>query len=87
MKEEMKGFIKLLKNFSQLQIQETILFLEFIDYTIDPPRYSIEECIKEVLTFKVPLKVKLNFIVLIQIMKILKLSFKMFISVIFLYDS
>ena len=34
--------------------------LEFIDYTIDPPRYSIEECIDRGLTFKVPLKVKLK---------------------------
>ena len=34
--------------------------LEFIDYTIDPPRYSIEECLDRGLTFKVPLKVKLK---------------------------
>ena len=34
--------------------------LEFIDYMIDPPRYSIEECIDRGLTFKVPLKVKLK---------------------------
>ena len=34
--------------------------LEFIDYTIDPPRYNIEECIERGLTFKVPLKVKLK---------------------------
>ena len=32
--------------------------LEFIDYTIDPPRYSIEECINRGLTFKVPLQKK-----------------------------
>jgi len=34
--------------------------LEFIDYTIDPPRYSIEECVQRGLTYKVPLKVKLK---------------------------
>jgi len=34
--------------------------LEFIDYAIDPPRYSIEECISRGLTYKVPLKVKLK---------------------------
>ena len=34
--------------------------LEFIDYTIDPPRYSINECISRGLTYKVPLKVKLK---------------------------
>ena len=27
--------------------------LEFIDYTIDPPRYNIQECIDRGLTFKV----------------------------------
>jgi len=34
--------------------------LEFIDYFIDPPRYSIEECIERGLTFSVPLKAKLK---------------------------
>jgi DNA-directed RNA polymerase subunit beta len=34
--------------------------LEFIDYLVDPPRYSIKECIDRGLTFKVPLKVKLK---------------------------
>jgi len=34
--------------------------LEFIDYAIDPPRYSIEECIERGLTYKVPLKAKLK---------------------------
>ena len=34
--------------------------MEFIDYLVDPPRYSIEECIDRGLTFKVPLKVKLK---------------------------
>ena len=34
--------------------------LEFIDYLVDPPRYSIQECIQRGLTFKVPLKVKLK---------------------------
>ena len=34
--------------------------LEFLDYYIDPPRYSIEECIERGLTFSVPLKAKLK---------------------------
>ena len=34
--------------------------LEFIDYNIDPPRYSIDECIERGLTYKVPLKAKLK---------------------------
>jgi len=34
--------------------------LEFLDYFIDPPRYSIEECIARGLTYSVPLKAKLK---------------------------
>jgi DNA-directed RNA polymerase subunit beta len=34
--------------------------LEFLDYYIDPPRYTIEECIERGLTFSVPLKAKLK---------------------------
>ena len=33
--------------------------LEFLDYFVDPPRYSIEECIDRGLTYSVPLKAKL----------------------------
>ena len=33
--------------------------LEFIDYFIDPPQYSIEECLERGLTYNVPLKAKL----------------------------
>ncbi len=34
--------------------------LEFLDYSIDPARYSIEECIERGLTYSVPLKAKLK---------------------------
>jgi DNA-directed RNA polymerase subunit beta len=34
--------------------------LEFLGYYIDPPRYTIEECIERGLTFSVPLKAKLK---------------------------
>jgi len=34
--------------------------LEFIDYSIDPPRYTIEECLERGLTYSVPLKAKLK---------------------------
>jgi len=34
--------------------------LEFLDYSIDPPRYTIDECIERGLTFSVPLKAKLK---------------------------
>ncbi|HBG41727.1 MAG TPA: DNA-directed RNA polymerase subunit beta, partial [Porphyromonadaceae bacterium] len=33
--------------------------LEFLDYYVDPPRYTIEECIDRALTYSVPLKAKL----------------------------
>ncbi len=34
--------------------------LEFLDYYIDPPRYTIEECLQRGLTYSVPLKAKLK---------------------------
>ena len=34
--------------------------LEFLDYYIDPPRYTIEECLDRGLTYNVPLKAKLK---------------------------
>ena len=34
--------------------------LEFLDYFVDPPRYTIEECIDRGLTYSVPLKAKLK---------------------------
>ena len=34
--------------------------LEFLDYFIDPPRYSLDECLERGLTYSVPLKAKLK---------------------------
>lgn len=34
--------------------------LEFIDYFVDPPRYTIQECIERGLTYSVPLKARLK---------------------------
>ena len=34
--------------------------LEFLDYSLDPPRYSIEQCIERGLTYSIPLKAKLK---------------------------
>ncbi len=34
--------------------------LEFLDYFIDPPRYSTEECLERGLTYSVPLKAKMK---------------------------
>ena len=38
----------------------SIFQLEFLDYFIDPPRYSMEECVERGLTYCVPLKAKLK---------------------------
>ncbi|MBR9917103.1 DNA-directed RNA polymerase subunit beta [bacterium] len=37
-----------------------IFVLEFLDYFVDPPRYTIQECIERGLTYAVPLKAKLK---------------------------
>ena len=34
--------------------------LEFLDYYVDPPRYSIDECLERGLTYSVPLKAKIE---------------------------
>ncbi|QHL88715.1 DNA-directed RNA polymerase subunit beta [Nibribacter ruber] len=36
--------------------------LEFVDYHVDPPKYSVDECIDRGLTYSVPLKAKLRLI-------------------------
>ena len=37
--------------------------LEFLDYFVDPPRYTIEECIERGLTYSVPLKARLKLLI------------------------
>ena len=38
----------------------SIFLLEFLDYYVDPPRYSIDECVQRGLTYSVPLKARLR---------------------------
>ena len=38
----------------------SIFNLEFLDYFVDPPRYTIPECMQRGLTYSVPLKAKLR---------------------------
>jgi len=38
----------------------SIFVLEFLDYFVDPPRYTIEECLERGLTYSVPLKAKMR---------------------------
>ncbi len=59
-KRKHEGLYKVFKeNFPISDSRENYL-LEFIDYTIDPPKYSVDECIDRGLTFAVPLKAKLR---------------------------
>ena len=55
-----KAFSILLKKIFLFRIQEINLYLEFLDYFVDPPRYSIQECIERGLTYSVPLKARLK---------------------------
>jgi len=48
-----------MKNFPITDTRNNFV-LEFLDYSIDPPRYTIDECIERGLTFSVPLKAKLK---------------------------
>ncbi len=57
-KEE--GLCKVFNDHFPISDSRNNFVLEFIDYAIDPPRYSIEECIERGLTYKVPLKAKLK---------------------------
>ena len=48
-----------LENFP-ISDSRNIFLLEFIDYYVDPPRYSMDECVERGLTYCVPLKAKLK---------------------------
>lgn len=59
-KRKTEGLYKVfLENFPIADTRNNFI-LEFLDYYVDPPRYSIEECIERGLTFSVPLKAKLK---------------------------
>jgi DNA-directed RNA polymerase subunit beta len=59
-KRQNEGLYKVFaENFPISDSRENFV-LEFVDYTIDPPKYSVDECIDRGLTFSVPLKAKLR---------------------------
>ncbi len=59
-KREEEGLYKVfMENFPISDSRENFE-LEFIDYTVDPPKYSVQECIERGLTYSVPLKAKLR---------------------------
>ncbi len=55
-----KACILFSRRTSQSPTPGTIFVLEFLDYFIDPPRYSIDECLEQGLTYGAPLKAKLK---------------------------
>ncbi len=54
------GLYKVFKENLSVDDTRNHFHLEFLDYYIDPPRYSIEECLERGLTYAVPLKAKLR---------------------------
>ncbi|MEQ8881405.1 MAG: DNA-directed RNA polymerase subunit beta, partial [Cyclobacteriaceae bacterium] len=57
---EDEGLYKVfMENFPITDSRENFV-LEFVDYTVDPPKYSVEESIERGLTYSVPLKAKLR---------------------------
>ena len=55
-----EGLFKVFKENFPISDARNNFTLEFLDYYIDPPRYTIEECIERGLTYSVPLKAKLR---------------------------
>src|ERR1700749_4812443 len=59
-KRNIEGLFKVFKENFPITDTRNIFMLEFLDYFIDPPRYTIEECMERGLTYAVPLKAKLR---------------------------
>ncbi|MFN9327471.1 MAG: DNA-directed RNA polymerase subunit beta, partial [Flavobacteriales bacterium] len=57
---EKEGLFKVFSENFPITDTRNQFVLEFLDYFIDPPRYSIDECIERGLTYSVPLKAKLK---------------------------
>ncbi len=59
-KRTQEGLFKVFsENFPISDSRENFI-LEFVDYLVDPPKYSVDECIDRGLTYSVPLKAKLR---------------------------
>ena len=59
-KRNVEGLFRVFKENFPINDTRNIFMLEFLDYFIDPPRYSIEECMERGLTYALPLKAKLR---------------------------
>ena len=59
-KRDNEGLFKVFKENFPISDSRDNFVLEFIDYTVDPPKYSVGECIDRGLTYSLPLKAKLR---------------------------
>jgi DNA-directed RNA polymerase subunit beta len=59
-RRNIEGLFRVFKENFPITDTRNIFVLEFLDYFIDPPRYTIEECMERGLTYAVPLKAKLR---------------------------
>jgi DNA-directed RNA polymerase subunit beta len=59
-KRDEEGLFKVFNENFPISDTRSIFTLEFLDYFVDPPRYTIQECIERGLTYAVPLKAKLK---------------------------
>jgi DNA-directed RNA polymerase subunit beta len=59
-KRKTEGLYKVFSENFPIADTRNNFILEFLDYYVDPPRYSIEECVERGLTYNVPLKAKLK---------------------------
>ena len=59
-KRNIEGLFRVFKDNFPITDTRNIFVLEFLDYFIDPPRYTIAECMERGLTYAVPLKAKLR---------------------------
>ncbi|MFN5889618.1 MAG: DNA-directed RNA polymerase subunit beta [Bacteroidota bacterium] len=57
---EGEGLYKVFAENFPINDTRNIFNLEFLDYFVDPPRYTLQECIERGLTYAVPLKAKLK---------------------------
>ena len=57
---EKEGLFKVFSENFPITDTRNQFVLEFLDYFVDPPRYTLEECIERGLTYSVPLKAKLK---------------------------
>jgi DNA-directed RNA polymerase subunit beta len=59
-KREIEGLFRVFKDNFPINDTRNIFMLEFLDYFVDPPRYTLDECMDRGLTYAVPLKAKLR---------------------------